>query len=70
MAVLSKLLGCCCIHTDQELSSEKRLTTNTDSYIPYKDDPSKDDLANEIIAKLFAAEKNDAGSNSATMLQF
>ena len=61
MAVLSKLLGCCCIHTDQELSfSEKRLTTNTDSYIPYKDNPSKAELADDIIAKLFAAEKNDA----------
>jgi hypothetical protein len=61
MAVLSKLLGCCCIHTDQELSfSEKRLASNTDSYIPYKDNPSKAELADEIVGKLFAAEKNDA----------
>jgi len=61
MAVLSKLLGCCCIHTDQELPfSEKRLTTNTDSYIPYKDNLSKAEVADKIIAKLFAAKKNDA----------
>lgn len=61
MAVLSKLLGCCCIHTDQELSfTEKRYTTNTDSYILYKDNPSKAELADEFIAKLFAAENNDA----------
>jgi hypothetical protein len=61
MAVLSKLLECCCIYTDQELPlSEKCLTTNTDSYIPYKDNPSKAELADKIIAKLFAAEKNDA----------
>lgn len=61
MAVLSKLLGCCCIHTDPELSfSETRLTTNTDAYVPYKDNPSKAEVADEIVAKLFAAEKNDA----------
>lgn len=61
MVVLSKLLRCCCIHTDQELSfSEKRLTTDTDSYVPFKDNPSKAELADEIIVKLFSAEKNDA----------
>ncbi|XTI88947.1 hypothetical protein V2W45_1235449 [Cenococcum geophilum] len=61
MAVLSKLLGFCCIHPDQEpFFSEKSLTTNTDNYIPYKDSPNKAELANEIIAKLFAAQKNDA----------
>ncbi len=54
MAVLSKLLECCCIYTDQELPFSKK------SYIPYKDNPSKAELADEIIAKLFAAEKNDA----------
>ena len=30
------------------------------SYLTYKDNPSKAELANEFIAKLFTAEKNDA----------
>jgi len=54
------LLGCCCIHTNQESSCEKHRPTNTDRYAPYKDDPSKTEVANEIILKLFAAEKNDS----------
>ena len=61
MAVLSKLLGYCCVHLDRKPSfSEKSLTINTDNYIPYKDSPNKAELTDEIIAKLFAAQRNDA----------
>jgi hypothetical protein len=61
MAVLSKLLECCCIQTDQELLiSEKSFTTNTDSYVRYKDDLSKSEVADDIIVKIFAATQNDA----------
>jgi len=60
MAVLSKLLGYCCIYADPELSSEKRPTINANSYVPYRDNPTNTELPEKIIAKLFAAEKNDA----------
>jgi hypothetical protein len=47
MAVLSRLLSYCCIQRDQEPSfTDKSL--------------SKAGLADEIVAKLFAAQKNDA----------
>jgi hypothetical protein len=60
MAVLSKLLGCFCLDANQELPDiEKHLITQTDSHATYKDVPSKAEVADDIIVKLFAAEKND-----------
>ncbi|MCJ1357465.1 MAG: hypothetical protein MMC33_007461 [Icmadophila ericetorum] len=54
MAVLSTLLSCCCINADQEPSDvEKHLITQ------YKDNPTTAEVADDVIAKLFAAEKND-----------
>ena len=60
MALIFKRLGSCCITRTKPSFSEKYPTINTDYYTPYKDNPSKAELADEIIVKLFAAEKNDA----------
>jgi len=61
MAVLSKFIECCCIHSAEETSSsEKCLNTNTGPFVPYKDSPSKVEIADDVIAKIFAAERNDA----------
>jgi hypothetical protein len=61
MVVFSKLLSCCCIRSDQLSGySEKHLLTDSGHYPTYRDSPSKSDLADQIVAKLLAADRNDA----------
>jgi hypothetical protein len=60
MAVLSTLSWCCCINADPEPSDvEKPLITRAPSDAQYKDNPSAAEVADDIITKLFTAEKND-----------
>jgi hypothetical protein len=55
MAVLSTLIQswCCCINADEEPSDNEK------PLIQYRDEPSTEEVAEEIVAKLFAAEHND-----------
>jgi hypothetical protein len=57
----SKLFSCCGSRSDHSSRlSEKHLTTDPNHYAKYQDHPSKAELADQIVAKLFAADKNDA----------
>jgi hypothetical protein len=61
MGAFSKLLSCCCILSDQNSSLyEEHLATDPTCYATYQDHPNKVELADQIVAKLFAANKNDA----------
>jgi len=54
------LLGSCCLGANRSITASHQYTTRDDSYLPYRDKPSNTDVANDIVAKLFAAKKNDA----------
>ncbi|QSZ36353.1 hypothetical protein DSL72_006229 [Monilinia vaccinii-corymbosi] len=56
MEILSTLFECCYICGDQRSTSDEKPI----SAHPYKDHPSRAELVDEFVAKLFAAEKNDA----------
>ena len=57
----SKLFSCCGSRSDHSSRlSEKNLTTDPNHYAKYQDHPSKAELADQIVAKLLAANKNDA----------
>jgi hypothetical protein len=61
MAAFSKLLSYYCVGSDYTFRlSEKHLTTDPDHYTAYQDHPNKAELADQIVAKLVAADKNDA----------
>jgi hypothetical protein len=61
MAAFSKLLSYCCVGSDHTFRlSEKHLATDPGHYAAYQDQPSKAELADQIVAKLVAAKKNDA----------
>jgi hypothetical protein len=61
MIVFSKLLSCCCVRSNHtSCPSEKLLNDDLGNYAGYQDHPNKTELADQIVAKLFAAEKNDA----------
>ncbi|KAH8692517.1 hypothetical protein GQ44DRAFT_719802 [Phaeosphaeriaceae sp. PMI808] len=61
MAVFSKLLSCCCIRSSHPFGlPEKHLVIDPSPYAKYQDNPSKSNLADEIVAKLLTADKNDA----------
>ncbi|OCK73706.1 hypothetical protein K432DRAFT_364519 [Lepidopterella palustris CBS 459.81] len=61
MTTFSDFLSCCCIRSDQSSRlSEKHLSINPGHYATYQDHPSKAELADQIVAKLLAADKNDA----------
>lgn len=58
MAILSTLRFCCCIDSSRSSDfSEKHLIAEPDRY---HDDPTGNDLVEELIAKLLKAQKNDA----------
>jgi hypothetical protein len=62
MAVLSTLIRswCCCINADEEPSDyEKPLINHAHTDVQYRDEPSTGEVAEDIVTKLFAAEKND-----------
>jgi len=61
MIALSKLLPCCCIRSNHSSRlPEKHLNTNAGHYPTYQDHPNRAEVADEIVAKLFAARNNDA----------
>jgi hypothetical protein len=61
MAAFSKLFPCCCSFSNQKSRLfEKHLATDPYRNATYQDHPSKVELADQIVAKLFAADKNDA----------
>jgi hypothetical protein len=60
-ADLFKFLSCYCIRRGYNSRlSEKHLITNPSHYTAHQDHPSSAELANQIVAKLLAAHKNDA----------
>ena len=61
MAVISKLLSYCCGGANRTPEvSEKHPAVDPGHYAAYQDHPSKVEVADQIVAKLFAAGENDA----------
>ncbi|KAI9713214.1 MAG: hypothetical protein M1820_001200 [Bogoriella megaspora] len=59
MAVLSTLRRLCCGRADPEPSNSEKSQLSSTEYVPYRD-KTKPEVAKDITAKLFSAEKNDA----------
>lgn len=61
MPILSELFSCCCVRSDRASShSEKCLAAHSGHYAAYKDNLTEGELASQIVAKLFAADRNHA----------
>ena len=61
MAAFSNLLSYCCVGSNHTFHlSGKHLATDPGHYAAYQDHPGKAELADQIVAKLVAADKNDA----------
>jgi hypothetical protein len=61
MEFFSKSLSCCYIHYNRSVRlSEKHVAADSGIYTAYKDHPSKAEVADQIVAKLFAADSTNA----------
>ncbi|KAI9685654.1 MAG: hypothetical protein M1822_004214 [Bathelium mastoideum] len=60
MAMLSNLFGCFCLWADPEPSDlAENHTLNNTKNGPYQDGANEAEIAHDIVAKLFAAQKHD-----------